>query len=135
MAADTTDATRSIHRVFRGLSTLLVSGTITLGVVIAACGESRPAPATEGERLYNSRGCVACHGPGGSGGMAPAWKGIYGAQVTLNDDTVVTVDDAYLRLAITDPSAQRVKGYPMMPPNSLDDAEIQAIIDWIKTLK
>lgn len=67
--------------------------------------------------------------------MAPAWKGIYGAEVTLADDTVVTVDDAYLRLAITDPSAQRVKGYPRMPPNSLDDAEIQAIIDWIKTLR
>ena len=66
--------------------------------------------------------------------MAPAWKGLYGSQVTLTDDTVVTADDEYLRLAITDPSAQRVKGYPMMPPNSLDDAEIQAIIDWIKTL-
>ena len=113
------------------LFTLLVGATAGL---TAACAADVNTARSEGERLYNTRGCVACHGPGGSGGMAPAWKGIYMSEVTLVDDTVVLVDDEYLRLAITDPDAQRVKGYPKMPPNALTDAEVQAIIDWLKTL-
>lgn len=113
------------------LFAVLVGGT---AAVTAACAEDVDTARSEGERLYNTRGCVACHGPGGSGGMAPAWEGIYMSEVTLVDDTVVLVDDEYLRLAITDPDAQRVKGYPKMPPNNLNDIEVQAIIDWLKTL-
>lgn len=113
------------------LFAVLVGGT---AAVTAACAEDVDTARSEGERLYNTRGCVACHGPGGSGGMAPAWEGIYMSEVTLVDDTVVLVDDEYLRVAITDPDAQRVKGYPKMPSNNLNDIEVQAIIDWLKTL-
>ena len=67
--------------------------------------------------------------------MAPAWKGLYLTEVELTDGTTVIADDAYLALAMTDPTAQQVKGYPIMPPNQLTAAEVQAIVDFIKTLK
>jgi cytochrome c oxidase subunit 2 len=114
---------------------MLAGVTATIGG-LAACGADPDSAATsEGQRLFNTKGCIACHGPNGSGGMAPAWKGLYMTQVTLTDGTTVTADDAYLSLAMTNPNAQQVKGYPMMPPNSLTAVEVQAIIDYIKTLK
>lgn len=101
----------------------------------ACAADTDTAAKSEGERLFNTKGCIACHGPGGSGGMAPAWKGLYLTEVTLTDGTTVIADDAYLALSITDPTAQQVKGYPLMPPNQLTDAEVQAVVDFIKTLK
>ena len=48
----------------------------------------------------------------------------------------VTVDDAYLRRAITNPMAQVVSGYPpAMPPTPLTDQELDEVVRYIKTLK
>ncbi len=115
---------------------LVLAGVAATVATLAACAPDPDSAAnSEGERLFNTKGCIACHGPGGSGGMAPAWKGLYMAEVTLIDGTTVIADDAYLARAMTDPTAQQVKGYPMMPPNQLTATEVQAVVDYIKTLK
>lgn len=90
---------------------------------------------TEGERLTLDNGCTACHGSNGEGGVGPAWKGLYQSEVTLNDGSTVVADEAYLFEAIRDPAAKSTKGYGAMPANSLNDAEVQAIVDYIITLK
>ena len=67
--------------------------------------------------------------------MAPSWRGIYMDQITLEDGSKVLADEAYLIRSIKDPTAQQVKGFSIMPPNTLTDAQIQFVIDYIKSLK
>lgn len=90
---------------------------------------------TQGEQLALDSGCTACHGSNGEGGVGPGWQGLYQSEVTLEDGSTVVVDEAYLFEAIRDPSAKTRDGYGVMPANSLDDAEVQAIVDFIITLK
>ena len=67
--------------------------------------------------------------------MAPTFVGLYGSQVELEDGTFVTADDAYLARAISDPSAEIVKGSGVvMPPNDLSDDEIADVIAYIRDL-
>jgi cytochrome c oxidase subunit 2 len=55
--------------------------------------------------------------------------------VALEDGRKVAVDDAYLVRAIKDPWAEKVKGFPtVMPRNNLPDAEVDAIVAYIKAL-
>lgn len=84
-------------------------------------------------------GCTGCHTTTGETGTGPTWKGLFGSQVTLDDGSTVTVDDAYLRESILDPNAKIVKGYSrdVMPNNqgTITEDEINALIEYIKTLK
>jgi cytochrome c oxidase subunit 2 len=110
---------------------------VAVAALVAACGEERDAtrPMTEGEQIALDSGCTACHGSNGEGGAGPAWKGLAGSQVELADGSTVTADDAYLTESIRDPHAKSVKGYGAMPPNSLSDDEIAAIVEFIKSLE
>jgi len=106
-------------------------------LLFSACGSDRDAsrPMTEGEQLTLNNGCTACHGSNGEGGVGPAWKGLAGSEVVLSDGSKVVADDAYLTESIRDPSAMQVRGYSVMPQNSLSDAEVQAVVTYIKTLQ
>ena len=88
-----------------------------------------------GKRVALDAGCSSCHGPNGEGGAGPAWKGLYGSEVKLADGSKVVADEAYLTESIRDPSAKSVAGYGLMPANSLDDSEIQAVVEFIKSLQ
>ncbi len=105
-----------------------------------SCGQVPRALAAglAGEALLKY-GCTGCHTTTGETGTGPTWKGVYGSQVTMTDGSTVTVDDAYLRESITNPNAKIVKGFSAdtMPNNSgvITDAEVNALIDYIKTLK
>lgn len=105
--------------------------------LFAACGAERDAgrPMTEGEQIALDSGCTACHGSNGEGGAGPAWKGLAGSEVELADGSTVVADDAYLTESIRDPAAKAVKGYGAMPQNSLSDAEIAAVVEFIKSLE
>lgn len=111
-----------------------LAAAIGTALTVAACNGGSGQTQSEGERLFNSQGCVACHGPGGAGAMGPTLAGVYLDQVRLADGSTVVADEAYLRLAITDPGAQQVDGYPEMPANNLTAEQVQAIVAWIKTL-
>ena len=99
---------------------------------------SRMPPAEAGQMLVQQRGCLQCHTVDGRTGVAPSLAGIFGHQQPLAAGGTVTVDEDYLRESILAPQAKVVAGYePVMPTyqGRLQDAEITAIIEYIKTLE
>jgi cytochrome c oxidase subunit II len=95
-------------------------------------------PAEAGKALYNRRGCSQCHSIDGKAGTGPSFKGIYGKPVRLSNGSDVPVDDNYIRESILDPQAKIVAGFqPVMSTykGQLSDAEITAIIEFIKSLR
>jgi cytochrome c oxidase subunit II len=95
-------------------------------------------PAEAGKALYHRRGCSQCHSIDGIAGTGPSLRGIYGKPVRLSDGRDVLVDDNYVRESILDPQAKIVAGFqPVMSTykGQLSDAEITAIIEFIKSLK
>lgn len=105
---------------------------------LAACGDDGAPSAREepaGVRVVQAAGCATCHGADGSGGVGPSWVGLFGSDVELADGSRVVADEAYLSESISDPSAQRVAGFPVtMPMNRLTDDEIAAVVEYIKSL-
>ncbi|GGY31283.1 hypothetical protein GCM10007387_11650 [Pseudoduganella albidiflava] len=93
-------------------------------------------PGKVGQLLAQQKGCMACHSVDGSRGVGPSWKGLYGSTEALEGGATAKVDDAYLRQAINAPQASVVRGYPpVMPPAGLTDAELAAVVDYIKTVR
>ncbi len=89
--------------------------------------------AAAGAKLYESYGCITCHGTG----KAPPYVGLYGSKVRLSDGTTVIADDAYIRESILNPSEQIVAGYtPIMPTfqGQISEDQILDIIAYIKSL-
>jgi cytochrome c oxidase subunit 2 len=114
---------------------------VLAAVGLSACGSDATvevdlsARAEEGRSIMRSSGCAACHGSNGDGGVGPSFIGLFGSTVPLDDGTSVTADRDYLYESITEPSAKIVDGYRVpMPENDLDDAEVEAIIDYIVEL-
>ena len=71
--------------------------------------------AQRGARLFDSLACNSCHLESGQG-RGPSLKDIVGKTVTLQDESTVVVDDAYLRESILTSQAKQVKGFqPLMP--------------------
>lgn len=127
------------------LRTAVAAVAVSLGA--AACGDgddgdgeataepSLPADATAGRELARDKGCTACHGGDGGGGIGPAWVGLAGSTVTLEDGSTVAADQAYLTRAITDPSAEVVDGYSIeMPEYDLSDDEVAQLVAYITSL-
>ena len=119
-----------------------LAGLVALAVVVGACGgdaastEGLSDAAEHGQQLARTQGCTACHGAAGEGGVGPAWTGVLGSTVTLNDGTEVVVDEAYLTRAIADPDAEVVAGFSVaMPESSLDDADVADLVAYIVALK
>jgi cytochrome c oxidase subunit 2 len=97
-------------------------------------------PVERGQKWAAQYGCQACHSVDGTVVVGPSWKGIYGNQETLADGTSITVDDAYLRESILDPTVKVVQGFAggIMPPTFgtvLTEQQIADIIEYIKSLK
>ena len=89
-----------------------------------------------GQELSVSKGCIACHSIDGTAIIGPTWKGLYGSQESLEDGSSVTVDDAYIKESILNPTIKITKGYqPLMPVLPVTDEEIAALTDYIKSLK
>ncbi len=95
-----------------------------------------PPAAAEGRSVARSKGCSACHGSDGGGGVGPPFVGLYGSEVAIQgQDDTVTADRDYLVRSIVEPSAQLVEGYNLpMPRTELTDDEIDAMIAYIEAL-
>ncbi len=68
----------------------------------------------------------------------PTWQGVFGHEVTLSDGSTVTADEDYIRESILKPGAKVVDGFPSVMNSyegQLNDDQINAIIEYIKTLK
>lgn len=123
------------HRVVGLLALAALLALAGGGLVGCGSDPELPPQAAQGRDINRDRGCAACHGRNGAGGVGPAWVGLYGATEELASGETVTVDDDYIRRSITDPDADIVAGYNIkMPDNTLTDTEIDAVIAYIKAL-
>jgi cytochrome c oxidase subunit II len=114
---------------------VLVAAAVACSDDGAGGGSGPPDAAKAGLELARTKGCSACHGASGEGGLGPAWVGVLGSTVTLTDGTQVVVDEAYLTRAIKDPQAQVVTGYSVaMPIQQLTDQEVADLVAYITSL-
>jgi cytochrome c oxidase subunit 2 len=70
--------------------------------------------------------------------VGPTLKALYGREEQIlmaGAYRTITVDDAYLRRAITNPMDQVVRGYPpAMPQTPLSEQELNDVVHYIKGL-
>jgi cytochrome c oxidase subunit 2 len=98
------------------------------------------SPAASGARLFQTLGCVTCHGV-----QAPSLAGLYGSQVRYTEWRVGTgqvkttvANDEYLRESILESTAKIVEGYqPIMPSfrSQVSEEQVLDLIAYIKSLK
>jgi cytochrome c oxidase subunit 2 len=90
----------------------------------------------QGAALFRSRGCSGCHGNAATV-HAPRLEGLYGSAVPLQDGTVVTADDQYIRDSILLSRKQIAADYPAIMPvfqNVLSEDEVLDLVAYIKSL-
>lgn len=89
-----------------------------------------------GIRVFEEKGCSACHSVDGTAGIGPSLKGLWGKDEKLAGGGTAKVDENYVRESIVRPGAKIVAGYEdMMPPSPLEEREIQGIIAYMQSLK
>jgi cytochrome c oxidase subunit 2 len=92
--------------------------------------------AQNGERLFASMGCNACHS-GNAAARGPSLAGVYGSKLQLTNGSQVLVNEAYLRDAILNPSQHITAGYaPIMPTyqGQLSEDGLIDLVEYLKTL-
>jgi cytochrome c oxidase subunit 2 len=103
--------------------------------------EKKAAAAVKGAELIQVKGCVACHTTDGSPKIGPTFKGVFGKkEIVIHDgkEREVVVDEAFIKQTLMHPEIDRVKGFPPIMPSQhglLTDQEMDAIVDYIKSLK
>ena len=94
-------------------------------------------PVLFGEQVYYENACNTCHSLDGSVVTGPSFKNIFGKTETMKDGSKIIVNEEYIRESILNPKAKIVSGYqPVMPPYpDLEDIEVRALIEFIKSKK
>jgi len=92
--------------------------------------------AQNGERLFASLSCNACHNskPDARG---PSLVNVYGSKLPLSSGGTALADDAYLRDSILNPSQHITQGYaPIMPTyqGQVSEEGIISLVEYIKNL-
>jgi cytochrome c oxidase subunit 2 len=93
--------------------------------------------ASAGRQLYESMGCVSCHGANAEGGRGPALVGVYDSQVVLNNGQAIKADEDYVRESILNPQAKIVSGFgPIMPSfqGQLSEEQLLQVVAYVKSL-
>jgi len=94
-------------------------------------------PAELGAKLFEKKGCNACHTIDGGARVGPTFKGTFGKPVTLANGNTVPMDENYIRESLLSPQAKSRPGYPPSMPSfegQLKEKEIEGIIAFIKSL-
>jgi len=93
----------------------------------------------QGPKLYQEKGCFACHSIDGTPRVGPTFKGLLGKTETVlstGKERMVVVDETYIRKYILEPNVDSIKGFqPIMPKINMTDEELTALVDYIKNLK
>ena len=95
------------------------------------------SPAAAGQQMFESLGCVSCHGANGEGGRGPALLGVFGSQVVLNNGQTVKADEGYIRESILNPQAKIVTGFgPIMPSfqGQVNEEQLLQLVAYVKSL-
>jgi cytochrome c oxidase subunit 2 len=90
--------------------------------------------AQNGERLFASMGCNACHS-GNAAARGPSLAGVYGSKLQLSNGSEVIVNDAYLRDAILNPSQHVTAGYAPIMPTYQGQVSEDGLIDLVEYIK
>jgi cytochrome c oxidase subunit II len=90
--------------------------------------------AQNGERLFASMGCNACHS-GDAAARGPNLAGVYGSKLQLTDGSQVLVTDAYLRDAILNPSQHITTGFAPIMPTYQGQISEDGLIDLVEYIK
>src|ERR1700685_1362245 len=90
--------------------------------------------AQNGERLFASMGCNACHS-GNAAARRPSLAGVYGSKLKLANGSEVLVNDAYLRDAILNPSQHITAGYAPIMPTYQGQVSEDGLIDLVEYIK
>ena len=99
-------------------------------------GTTEGSLAATGEKLFGDLACNTCHRPDPSG-HGPMLQNVYAHPVKLEDGSVVTADENYLRESILTPDAKVTAGYqPVMPAfqGLVSEEQLLALIEYIKSL-
>ena len=123
-----------------GIAHHSMAGTIHVtdrAVASAATAAPMPPAVLSGaQKILDDNGCTACHSLDGADAVGGTLKGLYGSRRTLASGATVLADETYIRESIETPDAKVVKGLdPVMPPSTLTAAEIDTIIEYLKTLE
>ncbi|UCF47609.1 MAG: cytochrome c [Myxococcales bacterium] len=122
-----------------------ITGWSFKGAVAVAPGEVTMPPectgaadpmACWGQKLSNSKGCMACHSVDGVKEQpCPNWKGLFGKDRPLVSGETVVADEEYLTNSITKSWDQVVQGYgKTMPPYNFPEQEVEALVAYLKSL-
>jgi cytochrome c oxidase subunit 2 len=90
--------------------------------------------AQNGERLFASMGCNACHS-GSATARGPNLAGVYGSKLQLANGSQVVVNEAYLRDAILNPSQHVTAGYAPIMPTYQGQVSEDGLIDLVEYVK
>ena len=99
-------------------------------------GSPEGSLAMTGEKLFGDLACDTCHRQDSSG-HGPVLRNVFGHPVQLEDGTVVTADENYLRESILTPAAKVTAGFqPVMPAfqGLVSEEQLLALIEYIKSL-
>ena len=101
-----------------------------------ATSTSGASLAQNGERLFASLSCSACHNarPDARG---PNLANVYGSKLTLATGESQIADEAYIRESILNPSQHVTQGFaPIMPTyqGQISEDGVIALVEYIKTL-
>ncbi len=90
--------------------------------------------AQNGERLFASLGCNSCHS-GSADAHGPSLAQVYGGKVQMTNGSFVTVDDAFLRDSILNPTMHQVAGYAPIMPTYQGQISEEGLIDLVEYIK
>jgi cytochrome c oxidase subunit 2 len=125
------------------LATLASALALVGALALSACAANDSGAASleltpvaaEGRSLASANGCGSCHGSAGQGGVGPAFVGLFGTVVELDDGSVIVADREYLIESINEPAIKKVDGFRLpMPTNRLTDDEVEQIVNYIEEL-
>jgi len=103
--------------------------------------EPNPALVAQGKALFHNpaKMCATCHSIDGSRLVGPTMKGAWNRVEELESGEKIRVNRAYFVNSIKKPGSQIVKGYPNGMPamlaTMLTDAEIEALMYYVASLK
>lgn len=96
------------------------------------------SPVALGAKLYEAKGCIACHTVDGTPRIGPTFLHDYGTQVALADGRTVAMDDSYIRESILHPQAAARPGYPPSMPTygtAVSEHDLRALTAYIASLR
>ena len=124
------------HAPFRDDRRFLIAGSSEFQAWLSG-GALEGSLASAGAKLFQDLACNTCHRPDARG-RGPVLEGLFGKTVQLQTGETISVDEAYVRESILNPSAKVTAGFqPIMPTfqGLVTEEQLLELIEYVKSLK